>query len=238
MVYYGSNGASAAAVATRLWPAPRLAISAIRAAAGESAGARISPASRTSRSPPSKPYVPRRIRPDSGRTHATTGTRRAAARQAARNAGGAWPAPSITATRPSVPAASAASTSAPSLPSPAATTSTRASSCATGNGGRRAGRADGVEQVRRAVRAAGRRWPDRARDDDRRLAAVQQVAQHRGLLERVGSVGDDDAAAAGGLGGGGARDVERVGGAHLHAGPAAERARAQPGDARERRHGG
>jgi hypothetical protein len=49
----GSAGAKAAAVATRLYPAPMHAIRVIRAAAGDSAGARISPASRTSRSDPS-----------------------------------------------------------------------------------------------------------------------------------------------------------------------------------------
>ena len=74
--------------------------------------------------------------------------------------------------------------------------------------------------------ARGRR-PDRAGDDDRRSRAVQQVAQHRGLLERVGAVREHDAAPGGGLGGRGAGDLERVGGAHVDARPAAERARLQ-----------
>ena len=52
---YGSSAANTAAVATREWPAPRLARSVIRAAAGESAGAQIRPAVRTSRSAPAKP---------------------------------------------------------------------------------------------------------------------------------------------------------------------------------------
>ena len=50
------------------------------------------------------------------------------------------------------------------------------------------------------VGAGGAGRADRAGEDDRRLGVVQDVAEHRGLLEHVGAVGDDDAdAAAGGV---------------------------------------
>ena len=63
-------------------------------------------------------------------------------------------------------------------------------------GGRGRGRdGHGVLEVRRPVGAHGRGGADRARQDDRGLGVVQERAQRRGLLERVGPVGDDHAAA-------------------------------------------
>ena len=61
-------------------------------------------------------------------------------------------------------------------------------------GGRIAGGADGVEQVRGPVRSGRRRRPHRAGDHDRCVGAVQQVAQHGGLLQRVGAVREHDSA--------------------------------------------
>jgi hypothetical protein len=95
-----------------------------------------------------------------------------------------------------------------------------------------------VEQVRRTVGADARGRPDRPRDHDGRLAAVQQVAQDRRLLERVRAVGHDDAASGGGLGGGSPGDAQRVGGGDVHPRPDAQGARAQAGDVPERRHRG
>jgi hypothetical protein len=97
---------------------------------------------------------------------------------------------------------------------------------------------DGVGEVCRAIGAGRARRADRARQDDRLDAAVQDVAQHRRLLERVGAVRDDDAAPGGRLGKGGAGDLERVGGAEMCARHAEDRARPQIGDLRERGDGG
>ncbi len=52
---------------------------------------------------------------------------------------------------------------------------------------------DGVDEVRRAVGARRRGGADRAGEDDGRLGVVDDVAEHRGLFERVGAVRDDDA---------------------------------------------
>jgi hypothetical protein len=98
-----------------------------------------------------------------------------------------------------------------------------------------------VEQVGGAVGARCGRGAHRAGEDDRRLAGVDEIAQERHLLERVGPVGDDDAAAGGGLLTGRAGDVERLGGGQRGARAVEQRAHGQaldprqPGDGRDER---
>ena len=89
--------------------------------------------------------------------------------------------------------------------------------------GARPGHCDGVDEVAWAVRARVRPRSDRAGEDDRRLAVVDEIAQQRGLLQGVGPVGDDDSAPAAPLLRRGARDRQRIGQGHL--------------GARERHHG-
>jgi hypothetical protein len=104
---------------------------------------------------------------------------------------------------------------------------------------RRAGRdADGVDEVGGTVGARGRGGPDGAGEDDRRVGVVQDVAEHRGLLEHVGAVGHDhpDAAARGVAGG--AADPQLVLEREVRAGLVEDADGLQVGERREARHAG
>ena len=92
-------------------------------------------------------------------------------------------------------------------------------------GGRRGGDADRVDEVGGPVGAGRGRRADRAGEDDRRLGVVQDVAQHRRLLERVGAVRHDDADAAAARVARRAADRELVGRREVRAGLVHQRAR-------------